>query len=273
MSLRTKRVLRSLLFVPGNNERLILRAQREGEDAVILDLEDSVPQNEKEAGRRLVEQSLASFRSSGITTFVRINAKKSGQAIDDVRYTISENLDGIVLPKCDSKEDVVWLAQLLKQYEKAPSGPDQISILPLVETPLGVVNVESIARCGDRIVGVAFGAADLKKELVPGASLKTERSNELAGLASVYARSRISIAAAAADVLCVDSPYFALDDIKGLRAEAESSRSMGYTGKMVIHPTQIAPVNEAFSPARSDLITLERSSPPMKELQRRTTVA
>ena len=131
-------ILRSMLFVPANNWRMISRALREQEDAVILDLEDAVPPAEKETGRILGRDSLSIFKSKDIFTFVRINSLGTWYTAEDLKYIVRKDLDGVMLPKTESKEDIFQLETMLEAEEQAnklPSG--SISIIPLLESPKG----------------------------------------------------------------------------------------------------------------------------------------
>ncbi len=243
-------ILRSMLFVPANVPKMIAKATACEEDAVILDLEDSVPVEEKESGRKASRESLLGFKSKGIATFVRINPIRSGFAEDDLRFVGGELLDGVVLPKTDTRDEVLKTAQILEEVEPRRGST---CIMPLVESPKGLLNVEEIASASGRVIAVGLGAGDFLKEMGVGFAV-TKLLPEEYFPSILYARSRIAITARSLGVHAIDTPYFgSLTDIDGLRVETERSRLLGYSGKMVIHPSHVAPVNAVFSPSEQDV--------------------
>jgi len=243
-----------MLFVPANNWRMISRASREREDAVILDLEDAVPPAEKETGRIFGRDSLPIFKSKDIITFVRINSLGTGFTADDLKYFVRKDLDGVMLPKTESKEDILQLETMLEVEEQnngIPSG--STSIIPLLESPKGVSNANEIAVASARVMALSFGAGDFMREL-GGGFATTQLSPEEYFPMLLYARSQISIAAKCADIFAIDTPFFGLLlDMDGLKTETEKARLLGFNGKMIIHPRQVNTVNEVFSPSPEDI--------------------
>lgn len=247
-------IIRSLLFVPANNWRMILRATREMEDAVILDLEDAVPVGEKETGRIFARDSLPLFKEQGIVTIVRVNSLGTGFTSEDLKYVVCGNLDGVMLPKAESKEDIIQLERLLTKEEEVKGLPQgSIFIMPLIESPKGILNLNEIALASKRVAALGFGAADFLRELGGGFAV-TRISPEEYFPMLLYPRAMISIVARAIGIPAIDTPFFgSLIDIEGLRREAERVKLLGFSGKMVIHPRHIAPVNEVFSPSKEDV--------------------
>ena len=248
------RILRSMLYIPANSQRMISRAASELEDAVILDLEDAVPATEKETGRILARDAIPMLEDAGIDIFIRVNSVGTGLTEEDVSYTVAKGLDGIMLPKTETKEDVVRLDQLLGNEEKRKGiESNSIAILPLVESPEGVQNVFDIASASSRIVGLAFGAADFLREMGVGFAVTRLSFEEYYPLV-LYARSRISQAAKIAGVAAIDTPFFGLlIDMDGLCKESEAAKMLGFTGKQLIHPRHIEPVNRIFTPSGEDV--------------------
>ncbi|MCK5563188.1 CoA ester lyase [Candidatus Bathyarchaeota archaeon] len=233
---------------------MISRASREREDAVILDLEDAVPPAEKETGRIFGRDSLSLFKSKDIFTFVRINSLGTGFTAEDLKYIVRKDLDGVMLPKTESKENIIRLESMLEAEEQTnnlPSG--SISIIPLLESPKGVSNANEIAVSSPRVMALSFGAGDFMREL-GGGFATTQLSPEEYFPMLLYARSHLSIAAKCADIFALDTPFFGLLlDKKGLKTETEKARLLGFNGKMIIHPRQVNTVNEVFSPSPEDI--------------------
>jgi citrate lyase subunit beta/citryl-CoA lyase len=239
-------VLRSMLFTPGNSQRMIQKALTLGADAVILDLEDAVPVSEKEAARRLVGQSVAQLTAAGQQVFVRVNALSTGLTAEDLNWVVQPQLAGIVLPKADSGADVATVAEWIDGLEgKQGMQRESVALVPLLETAQGVLNAREVCEAVPRIIAVAFGALDFARDM--GIRLSTE------GTEVLYARSRIALVASAAQVLAIDTPWIDIADREGLVREAKHARQLGFRGKLVIHPSQIARVNEVFSPSEDEV--------------------
>jgi citrate lyase subunit beta/citryl-CoA lyase len=239
-------LLRSMLFTPGNNSRMIEKAARRGADAVILDLEDAVPVSEKEAARRLVRDAVGELSTAGAVVFVRVNALGTNLTEHDLRAAVQSGLAGIVLPKTESGSDVLTVAKWISDSERdGDLEQGSVALVPLLETAHGVLNAWEIATASPRIVAVAFGALDFTRDM---GTTQTAEGTEV-----LYARSRIALAATAARVQAVDTPWVNITDSEGLVEEARRARQMGFRGKLVIHPSQIQPVNLVFSPAEEDV--------------------
>lgn len=240
------RVLRSLLFVPGNNMRMINKAMTLDPDAVILDLEDAVPMLDKETARIFIRDSVEMLKSTGLDTFVRVNGLSTGLTMDDLRSVINKDLDGILLPKCESDGDVLRLCEMLAELERE-RGLDEgkIVILPIIETTKGVLNAHKIASASGRVCAISFGAVDFTREL------GTTPSKD--GTEFFYARSHVAISAIAAGVQAIDTPWVDIMDMDGLTKDAGLARRLGFRGKLLIHPKQIAPVNGIFTPTEEEI--------------------
>lgn len=240
------RLLRTMLFTPGNNMRMIYKAGTLGADAVILDLEDAVPLAEKETARIFIKDSIEQVAAGGVQVFVRTNAFTTGLAEEDLNWIVQARLDGIVLPKAESKEDVLETGKLITALEKERAlKPGGLVIIPILETARGVVNAYEIVMASQRVVAVAFGAVDFTREM--GINLSRE------GTELFYARSHIAVAARAAEVQAIDTPWIDVADREGLVRDSERGRQLGFRGKLLIHPSQIEPVNEVFSPSEDEV--------------------
>ncbi len=236
---------RSMLFVPGNNVRMVENALSLAADAVILDLEDSVPLDEKETARKRIPGSLRRLSDRGIPVFVRVNSIASGLVLPDLEVAIQPSCSGIVLPKVGEVDDLRGVSEEMKGIEERRLGEaGLIPVLPLIESPLGVLNVLDIARF-NRVIAMAFGALDFARNL--GVRVRNNAS------ALAFPRALIPIAASAAGIPAVDAPWFNLKDERGLIQDAHQARDLGFSGKLVIHPRQIDIVNEAFSPKAEEV--------------------
>lgn len=227
---------RSWLFVPAlRAPEWIPKALAAGADAVIVDLEDATAPDEKERARELVG-SLDLGRYGDTPIFVRVNAAPERLLGPDVEAAIASRAAGIVLPKVSGVDDV---AKISPDRRLQPTGAD-LAVLVMVETARGVLRALELAEAGERVVGLAFGGEDLSAEL------GVARSREPGELATV--RSLIALAATAAGVAAIDTPWLDLGDAEGAGREARSARQLGFSGKLVIHPSHVAAVNAAFTP-------------------------
>lgn len=247
-------VWRSMLFIPANSWRMIMRATTEMQDAIILDLEDAVPVAEKETGRVFARDSISFLKSKGIDVFVRVNSLGTGLTKEDLRYVVVKDLDGIILPKSESKEEIIKLDRLIREEEERKKlTPDMILIIPLIESPKGVLNVLEIAKASKRVAALSFGAGDFLRELGEGFAIARLSPDEYFPMI-LYARSRISIAARVVGVPAIDTPFFGLlIDVEGLIRESSRVKLLGFKGKLLIHPRHIEPVNKVFSPSKEDI--------------------
>jgi citrate lyase subunit beta/citryl-CoA lyase len=235
-----------MLFTPGNNMRMIYKAGTLGADAVILDLEDAVPLAEKETARIFIKDSIEQVAAGGVQVFVRTNAFTTGLAEEDLNWIVRAGLDGIVLPKAESKDDILETEKLVAALEKERGlEPGGLVIVPILETARGVVNAYEIAMASRRVVAVAFGAVDFTREM--GIHLSRE------GTELFYARCHIAVAARAAEVQAIDTPWIDVTDREGLVWDSERGRQLGFRGKLLIHPNQIETVNQVFSPSEDEV--------------------
>ena len=244
-------VLRSLLFVPGHRREMIAKAAAAGADAVILDLEDGVAPAEKAAARRTIAAALDGPLPDDLVVLVRVNSTGSGLLDGDLRDAARARMDGVCLPKCDTPADVqAVVARLLAVEDRLGLPRRRLRILALVETARGVLNAPAIARESPRVWGVVFGAEDFTADAgLP----RTREGGELAA-----ARTAVGLAAHAAGVEAIDGIFADFRDEQGLVADTAEARRLGYTGKTVIHPAQIAPVHRAFAPAPDEIAKARR---------------
>jgi len=236
-------LLRSLLFAPGNEPRKIDKVATFGADGVIADLEDAVPDDAKIAARELVKAALP--RLHGGFVAVRVNGLHTGLTEGDVAGIVAPGLDGVVLPKTESAEHVRTLDVLLARAE-ADAGlvPGQLKILPLVETARGLLAGPEIAAASPRVVTLCFGSGDFTRDLeLPSLRWSVE------GTELFYARARMVVdARSGGRGRPIDGPFLSVRDAAGFEADCLVARSIGFQGKLCIHPAQVAAANRLFSP-------------------------
>jgi citrate lyase subunit beta/citryl-CoA lyase len=237
----------SLLYTPGNEPSKVAKAGTYGADAVILDLEDSVPIAQKEAARAAVRQAIPAVKSHGGRVYVRINPL--GQKTDfsrslgvpDMEGVVCPELDGVVVPKVESSQEMVEVDLVLTRLEQRlglPTGA--MEAVPIIETALGLWNAYEIASSVPRVGSLHFGAGDFTRDL------RLEWSREETEL--LYARSRLVMVCRAAGVQApTDSVWVRLNDDEGMTDSARRARGLGFQGKSCIHPRQVTIVNEVFS--------------------------
>jgi citrate lyase subunit beta/citryl-CoA lyase len=240
------RLRRTLLYVPGNMPSMLQNIPVFASDAVIIDLEDAVPQGEKDAARRLVRRFLEGHGDRRHEIIVRINPLDSGWAHDDLRDVLPALPDGIRLPKADTPEVVERLDTLLTELEQELGlEAGRFGILPSIESALGVIHCIEIARSSKRLIGLAFGAEDYT------ASMEIERTKT--GEELLNARARVVWAAKAAGIQAIDSIFADVRDVDGLRRETELVKALGFTGKSLVNPRQIEVVHEVFAPKPDEI--------------------
>ena len=241
---------RTFLFVPGSNARQVEKALGLHADAVILDLEDAVAISEKRATRGLIVQALQRPRRS--KGYVRINAMDTEFCYGDLVTVIGPGLDGIVLPKIETAADLLAADWLITQLERERGLPARsIELMPIVETGRGIDNARELAQAGSRVRRFAFGAGDFTTDMNVTWS-GDERECE-------YARYRLATASRAAGIEApIDSVYARLNEPEGLKRSATFARTIGFQGKMCIHPDQISVINDIFSPSDAEITFSQR---------------
>lgn len=241
---------RSALFVPGNRLDWMLGAVRFEPDALILDLEDAVPLHAKDQARSDTSRAIAHLQDSGIGLFVRLNAWRSGELLDDINTVVGARPTGVVLPKVHQPADVHALSLLIGEVERKHGLPvGRISILPLAETAQAFVDPYAIYRASRRVRVAAAGTS-------PRGDVNLSIGFEWTsgGEETLYLRSRVIAEARAAGIAQVlGGLVIDVDDLDLVRAEARRSKQLGCSGMMVIHPSHVAVANEVFSPTADEI--------------------
>ena len=236
---RRDRMRRSRLYLPGNQPDLMIGAGLFKPDAVILDLEDAVAPAQKHAAQYLVRNALRAVDFAGVERMVRINQIPRG--LDDLPHVVPHNVHTILVPKAESKEQVMAVVERVAQLTKR-----DVFLMPILESALGVERAYEIASAHPSVVALAFGAEDFTKDI--GAARTVE------GAESFVARSKLVLGARAAGVQPIDTVFSNVADEEGLLSSTREAISLGFDGKGCIHPRQIRVIHDAFRPAEKDVV-------------------
>ena len=237
-------MFRSLIFVPGNSTRFVEKAKALAADIICFDLEDSVPVNEKASARKIIADALSRRQDYGSSVYVRTNSPESGLAVDDLEAVVRDGLDGVVIPKVNDKHEIMEIVKQISLLER-PTAPSLL-IMPSIETAKGVVNAYEIASADDRINCLVFGVFDYLHDM----KLDYDEEDD-AGYS--YARAKVPVDARAAGIESIDAIWQKIDDLDGLARDANKARRLGYSGKCIIHPSQIEPVHGVFRPSSNQV--------------------
>ncbi|RMF80294.1 MAG: CoA ester lyase [Chloroflexi bacterium] len=237
----TYKIRRALLFMPGDDRHKIEKGAALNVDAVIMDLEDGVALNHKAAARQTIVEALHEVDFGHTERLVRVNPVGSGFDVDDLALILPARPDGIVLPKAESGDQLAALDEHIGTIEQQNGWEaGGIVLFAIIETATGVVNLREIASSTSRLAGLMFGAEDLAGDI--GAT-RTPDGHEVA-----YARSATVIHAKAAGLQAIDTPYIDLHNLDGLRSQTQQAMTMGYDGKLAIHPKQVDVIQAVFTP-------------------------
>jgi len=240
-------MFRSLIFVPSNSRRFIDKAKTLTADITCFDLEDSVPTNEKAAARQMITQTLKERTEYKTNLYIRINSFNSGMAFSDLKEIIQNGVDGIVIPKVNDENEIVDITRFISILEDERGIENgSIKLMPSIETAKGVVNTYFIAKADHRVNAVIFGVFDFLYDM----GLDYAEND---GIEYTYARGKIPVDAKAAGVAAIDAIWQKVDDTNGLIKDAIVAKRLGYSGKSVIHPSQIEPVHNIFIPTKNEI--------------------
>lgn len=242
-STKKDKMRRSRLYLPGNEPKFFLNAGLHKPDGIILDLEDSVAPAEKDSARIMVRNALRSVDFYGAERMVRINQLPRG--IDDLKYVVPHNVHVILIPKCESADQIKAVDEEVNRIKKEYRIKNNIFYMPIIESALGIIKSFEIASASKMNCALAIGLEDYT------ADIGTQRTNE--GKESFFARSMIVNAAKAAGIQPIDTVFSDVNDMEGLRASVVEAKSLGFEGKGCIHPRQIPVVHEAFAPTSEEI--------------------
>ncbi len=244
---------RSLIFIPGNNQRFLEKSKTINSDIICFDLEDSVPFEEKETARNLVSKTIHDIGKSNephgkAVVSVRINAPGSELAANDLKKIILDGVDAIVIPKVETDHQIVNISNIIKTLEKENNIPnDFIKLIPSIESALGVVNAYSIAKSDPRVSSLVFGIFDFLHDM------KIDSNNDEVLTGYLYGRAKVPVDARAAGVDSIDSIWQNINDMDGLERDLFFGKKLGYTGKCIIHPSQLNLTHKVFAPSQQDI--------------------
>jgi citrate lyase subunit beta-like protein len=242
---------RALLYMPGDDRRKIEKATTLGVDCVCMDMEDGVAVTQKTEARAVIAEAMKELDFGGSERCIRINSVGSGYEKFDLAAAVATNPDAVVVPKVETAAQVRAISDYIEMYERSARMPvGTIRMLVGVETAKGILNLKEIAEADRRLEAIIFGAEDY------AASIGARRTKEATEV--LYARSAVIAACAANDLQAIDMVYIDFRDIEGLRAEAEQGAGLGFSGKQIIHPNQVAAVQEAFTPSAEAIAYAQR---------------
>ncbi len=244
--MKTYRPRRSVLYMPGSNERALEKARSLPADTLILDLEDAVAPEMKLQARALIADAISQGGYGQRELVVRVNALDSCWGEDDVRMVAVSGADALCMPKVESAAEVAATVRLLE----AAGAPETLALWVMAETPRGILNIEQVAAAHPRIQVIVMGTSDLAKEL------RVRHTPARLGLLSSL--SLCVLAARANNLEILDGVYLDLDDESGFAASCEQGRDLGFDGKTLIHPKQLATANRVFGPAADELERAQR---------------
>ncbi len=237
---------RSMLYMPGSNARALDKARSLPADSLILDLEDAVAPDAKATARQQVAEAVKAGGYGAREIVIRVNSLDTGWGHEDAPAVAQAGANAILMPKAESAAQVVHLEHLLKLY----GAPDELALMCMIETPMGVLNAAEIARASPRMVALVMGTSDLAKELQ--ATHTRERLPMLTSLGLCL------LAARANRIAIVDGVHLDLNDDEGLAFACRQGRELGFDGKTLIHPKQIEPANRAFAPSADEVAWSKR---------------
>lgn len=237
------KILRSMMFVPGHNEKLLESAARSNADALILDIEDSVVPDDKEAARNTIRNYVLDGVFGGFPVFPRVNDKESGHLLRDVSTLTIRGVAGFVYPKAKTGNDIYFFDKLLEtiEYEKKlPIGT--FEIVPLIETAAAVLNAQEICLASSRVIAIAYGCEDFI------ADLRGIHDHE--GKSLYVPRATISMAARATGVIPIDTVHVDVHDLEDFEKEVRLAATLGFEGNLILHPKEIEIAHKYYTPSK-----------------------
>lgn len=239
-------LMRSLMFVPAHNQKLLDSAIRRNADVLLLDVEDSVPVFDKQLARDNIKTFVQRDDLNGKLIFPRINDRESGELLKDLTQLTIEGVHGFMYPKSTKGEDVYFVGKLLEtiEYEKhIPIGT--FKIIPLIETAGAIVNIKDICTASERVVAVAFGCEDYVTDI--------RGKHDDQGNSIFFARNMIVNAARFAGVLPIDTVHIKVHDLVDLEKEVKLAKDLGFEGMLVLNPKELPIVHQYFSPSEVEV--------------------
>lgn len=239
-------LMRSLMFVPAHNQKLLDSSLRRDADVLLLDIEDSVPMYDKQTARDNIKNFVIRPEAQGKLIFPRVNDRESGELLKDLYQLTIEGITGFMYPKSTKAEDVYFVGKLLEtiEYEKQiPVGT--FKLIPLIETAGAIVNIKEICTASPRVIAVAFGCEDYVTDL--------GGKHDVKGESIFYARNAIVNAARSTGVLPIDTVHIKVHDLEDLERNLILSKNLGFEGMLVLNPKELPLVNSYFAPSEEEV--------------------
>lgn len=252
------RLRRTMMFMNAQKPGLIKDAYIYGCDSIMLDLEDAVAENQKDAARFSLYHALKTIDYGDTEVIVRINGLDTPHWREDIRVCVAGGVDGIRIAKCESAQDVHTVEKAVEEAEREFGAEvGRTLLMAALESPKGVLNAYEICSASERMFGVAISGGDFRK------CMQTTPQHN--GIDMLFARGQMLLAARAAGIQCFDTVFTDLDDEEGFRAEVFQNKAMGFDGKSLINPKQIRFVHEVFAPTEEEVIQAEKIVRAIKE--------
>ncbi|GLB26361.1 citrate lyase subunit beta [Lacrimispora xylanolytica] len=246
-----KRLRRTMMFINSQKPGLIKDAYIYGSDSIILDLEDAVAENQKDAARFSLYHALKNIDYGNTEVLVRINGLDTPHWQEDVRVCVAGGADGIRIAKCENAEMVRQVeAAVLAAEREFGVEEGRTLLMAALESPVGIMNAYEIVTASDRMLGCAISGGDFRKSM----HVQIQRG----GVEMMVARGQMLLAARAAGVQCFDTMFPNIDDMEGFQAEVIQNHQMGFDGKSIVNPKQIAFVHETFAPTEKEIVYAEK---------------
>ena len=245
------RLRRTMMFMNAQKPGLIKDAYIYGCDSIMLDLEDAVAENQKDAARFSLYHALKTIDYGDTEVIVRINGLDTPHWREDIRVCVAGGVDGIRIAKCESAQDVHTVEKAVEEAEKE-FGVEvgRTLLMAALESPKGILNAYEICSASERMFGVAISGGDFRK------CMQTTPQHN--GIDMLFARGQMLLAARAAGIQCFDTVFTNLEDEEGFAAEVRQNKAMGFDGKSLINPKQIRPVHRIFAPGEKEVLQAER---------------
>jgi citrate lyase subunit beta/citryl-CoA lyase len=255
-------LMRSLMFVPGHNERLLASAARSEADVLLLDIEDSVqPVGNKKVARDRIHQWVTDGKFNNHKVFPRVNDRESGQLLKDIYQLTITGIQGFMYPKSKRGEDVYFIDKLLEtiEYEKGFE-IGTFKLIPLIETAAAVLNAQDICKASKRVVAIAFGCEDFITDLE---GIHDEEHQSL-----FTPRAIIAMAARATGVIPIDTVHIKVHDLEDLETNLIIAKKLGFEGMLVLNPKELPLAHQYFSPTREDVLDARQMLELFEEAQK-----
>ena len=239
-------LMRSLMFVPAHNQKLLDSAVRRDADVLLLDIEDSVPYSEKQKSRDNIKNFAKRTDLKGKLLFPRVNDRESGELLKDAYQLTIDGIAGFMYPKATKGEDIYFFGKLLEtiEYEKGyPIGT--FKIIPLIETAGAVINIKDICSACTRVIAVAFGCEDYVTDL--------RGKHDAEGMSIMTSRSLISISARSCGILPIDTVHIKVHDLEDLERNLILGKNLGFEGMLVLNPKELPLVHQYYSPTEDEI--------------------